>query len=44
MREWAARCVQRFDAFYATCPPEWVEDEDPTLLERLAAFRQVLLE
>jgi hypothetical protein len=42
LREWAARCVERFTAFYASCPQAWVDIEDPALLRRLEEFRQAL--
>ena len=42
LRDWTARCVQRFTAFYHASPPAWVEAEDPVLLERLAEFRQAV--
>ncbi|MGD8794972.1 MAG: hypothetical protein PVF47_20660 [Anaerolineae bacterium] len=40
--DWAAGCVERFTDFYAACPREWLEIEDPGLLGRLGALRQVL--
>lgn len=42
LREWTARCVDRFSAFYASCPPAWVDIEDPALLRRMEEFRQAL--
>ena len=42
LHEWAARCVERFSAFYASCPPAWVDIEDPALLRRVEEFRQAL--
>ena len=42
-RDWVARCVQRFSAFYAACPAVLVGAEDPALLERLEEFRQAML-
>jgi hypothetical protein len=41
LRDWAARCVSRFTAFYETCPRAWVEAEDPVLLQRLREFQRV---
>lgn len=38
--DWVSRCVDRFTAFYSTCPRAWVEAEDPVLLARLAEFRE----
>ena len=37
-----AHYVQGFTRFYAACRPEWVEVEDPVLLQRLAAYQQAL--
>jgi hypothetical protein len=42
LRDWAARCVERFAAFYAACPPAWVTIEDPVLMRRLDEFRQAI--
>ena len=42
LHEWVARCVGRFTAFYAACPPAWVSVEDPVLMERLEEFRQAV--
>ena len=42
LHEWTARCVEQFSAFYASCPPAWVDIEDPALLRRLEEFRQAL--
>lgn len=39
LRHWVIRCVNLFDAFYATCPPEWLSAEDPILMQQLAKFR-----
>jgi hypothetical protein len=38
--DWVAGCVQRFTAFYSTCPPEWLEIESPILMARLAEFER----
>lgn len=43
LRDWMVRCVERFSAFYAACPPAWIRDEDPVLLQRIEEFRQALL-
>ena len=43
LHPWVARCVERFTAFYAACPRQWVADEDPVLLERLEAFQRAIL-
>jgi hypothetical protein len=40
--DWVAHCVDRFTAFYESCPQEWLEAEDPVLLERLSEFRAAL--
>jgi len=40
--DWVVACVTRFAAFYAACPPAWLEIEDPALLQRLAELRQVV--
>jgi hypothetical protein len=40
--DWTAGCVGRFTDFYAACPQEWLDIEDPALLGRLAALRQAL--
>lgn len=42
LHDWVARCVKRFTAFYEACPQEWVEVEDPVLLERLKEFQRTL--
>ena len=42
LREWTARCVERFSMFYASCPPAWVDIEDPALLRRVEEFRLAL--
>jgi hypothetical protein len=42
LQAWLARCVERLSAFYATCPAEWLADEDPALLARLDAWRRML--
>lgn len=42
LRDWTARCVEEFTAFYAACPPAWIADEDPVLMERLAEFQQAV--
>lgn len=42
MHGWVARCVERFTAFYATCPRAWVEIEDPVLMRRLEEFREIV--
>jgi len=42
LHDWVARCVERFTAFYEACPQEWVEVEDPVLLERLKEFQRTL--
>lgn len=42
LHEWTGRCLERFRAFYATCPEAWIEIEDPVLLSRMAEFRQAL--
>jgi len=39
---WTARCVEQFAAFFSACPPEWLGDEDPVLLDRLEEFRSGL--
>lgn len=39
-RDWVQQCVERLTAFYASCPPAWLEAEDPVLLKRLSEFRQ----
>jgi len=39
---WTARCVNQFTAFYEACPTEWIDAEDPVLLERLAEFREAV--
>jgi len=41
-REWMTQCVDRFTAFYAACPPEWLAVEDPVLLDRLAEFEEAV--
>jgi hypothetical protein len=43
LHDWVARCVERFTAFYVTCPPAWVSAEDPVLMQRLEEFRQAVL-
>jgi hypothetical protein len=40
--EWGTRCVKVFSAFYEACPQEWVEAEDPVLLERLGEFQRLV--
>jgi hypothetical protein len=40
LRDWTARCVDQFTAFYDACPREWVQAEDSVLLERLSEFRE----
>jgi len=42
LHDWTARCVERFTAFYAACPPAWVGVEDPVLMQRLEEFRQAI--
>jgi hypothetical protein len=42
LRDWVARCVRQFSAFYATCPSEWVDIEDPILMGRIEEFRQAV--
>jgi hypothetical protein len=42
MHDWVARCVERFTAFYAACPPAWLEIEDPVLMRRLEEFRETV--
>ena len=42
LHQWTARCVEQFSAFYESCPPAWVDVEDPVLLRRLDEFRQAL--
>ena len=42
LHDWVARCVGQFAAFYAACPSEWVEIEDPVLLQRIEEFRQAV--
>ena len=39
---WMRSTVQRFREFYASCPVEWKEIEDPVLLARLAEFHEAL--
>jgi hypothetical protein len=39
--DWTKGRVERFTAFYEACPQEWLEAEDPVLLERLKEFQQV---
>lgn len=41
-RGWMAECVARFSAFFAACPPDWLDAEDPVLLDRLAEFQEAL--
>ncbi|MGQ9600976.1 MAG: hypothetical protein ACUVWZ_16400 [Anaerolineae bacterium] len=41
-RDWVRQRVERFTAFYASCPSAWLEAEDPILLERLSEFSQSL--
>jgi hypothetical protein len=40
--DWTAGCVGRFTDFYAACPQEWLDIEEPALLARLAALRRAL--
>ncbi|MFN2226520.1 MAG: hypothetical protein ACK2UY_09440 [Anaerolineae bacterium] len=40
---WMAGCLARFQSFYAGCPPAWLADEDPVLLDRLAAWQRTLV-
>lgn len=42
LHQWMARRVERFASFYATCPQEWLADEDPTLLDCLDAWQRAL--
>jgi len=42
LHDWVARCVERFTAFYAACPPALVSIEDPVLMQRLEEFRQAV--
>jgi len=42
LRDWIAHCVHEFTAFYAACPPEWLDVEDPVLMERLQEFQQAI--
>ena len=43
LHDWVARCVERFTAFYAACPPALVSIEDLVLMQRLEEFRQAVL-
>lgn len=38
---WLGRCAAQFQAFYDTCPPEWLAIEDPVLLRRIQAAGEV---
>jgi len=40
---WASGCVSHFQSFYAGCPPPWLADEDPVLLDRLDAWQRALV-
>jgi len=42
LHDWVTRCVERFTAFYAACPPALVSVEDPVLMQRLEEFRQAV--
>ncbi len=42
LHDWMARCVERFTAFYAVCPPALVSIEDPILMQRLEESRQAI--
>jgi uncharacterized protein len=42
-RPWMEQTVAQFERFFAECPPEWLQAEDPELLRRHSEFRSALL-
>jgi hypothetical protein len=41
-QEWMRATVRKFRAFFAACPPDWLQAEDPELLGRLREFEGAL--
>jgi uncharacterized protein len=41
-RPWMEQTVARFDRFFAGCPPQWLQAEEPELLRRHGEFKAAL--
>jgi hypothetical protein len=41
-REWTMKTIKRLTQFLEACPSEWLENEEPVLLQRLEEFREAL--
>lgn len=39
-RCWVQETVSKFVQFYETCPSEWLDSEDPVLIQRLGEYRE----